>query len=48
MKEKEFNLKKYIPRKPRLVKCLFCGKEYLTKAKIGCCSEECKKASSGK
>ncbi len=39
--EKEFKLK-YIPRKPRKVKCLYCEKEYLTKARIGCCSEKCK------
>jgi len=39
--EKEFNLK-YIAKKPRLIKCLFCGKDYLTKAKGGCCSDKCK------
>ena len=41
--EKEFNLKKkYTPRKPRKVSCLYCGREYLTKAKIGSCSIKCK------
>ncbi len=34
---KEFNLK------GRLVRCLHCSKLYTAKAKIGCCSEECKK-----
>jgi len=41
--EKEFNLKKkYVQREPRKVNCFNCNKEYITKAKRGCCSEECK------